>query len=218
MGFCFKAVIFDFDYTLADSSEGVVECINHSLSSLGFPKVSAEIARRTIGLSPSDLFLKLVGSQHKNQFDEFLHLFVAKADEIIADKTFIFESVPRVIKQLHGTNFRLGIVSNKFRYRIATILKRENLLKYFDVIVGGEDVSEHKPDPEGLIKAIETLGCSISETIYVGDTIVDAETSQRAGIPFVAVLSGVTSKKDFQGYPIISTLENVSELPDLLSI
>jgi phosphoglycolate phosphatase len=218
MGLCFKAVIFDFDYTLADSSEGVVECINHALSSLGFPKVSAQVARRTIGLSPSDLFIRLVGSRHKNQFDEFFRLFVAKADEIISDKTFIFESVPSVIKQLHEMNLRLGIVSNKFRYRIATILKRENLLNYFDVIVGGEDVSEYKPAPEGLIQAIETLGYSISETIYVGDTIVDAETSLRAGVSFVAVLSGVTPKEDFQGHPFIRTLENLLELPDLLSI
>jgi phosphoglycolate phosphatase len=110
----------------------------------------------------------------------------------------------------------LGIVSTKFRYRIETILEREGLLAPFEVIVGGEDVAAHKPDPTGLLAAIERVGGSTSDSLYVGDSVTDAETAKRAAIPFVAVLSGVTPKDAFEYHPVLQFLEDVSGLPDFV--
>jgi phosphoglycolate phosphatase len=108
----------------------------------------------------------------------------------------------------------IGIVSTKFRRRIEEILGREDLLEPFDVIVGGEDVSRHKPDPEGLLAAIERLGGSPSGSLYVGDSVTDAETARRAGVPFAAVLNGVTPREAFKDYPVYKILDNLGELID----
>ena len=86
----------------------------------------------------------------------------------------------------------------------------------FDVIVGGEDVSRHKPDPEGLLAAIGRLGGSPSNTLYVGDSVTDAEAARRAGVPFVAVLNGVTPREAFEDYPVEGVLENLRELVEHL--
>ena len=131
------------------------------------------------------------------------------------DLTVLFESVPATIAALRVLGFPLGIVSTKFRYRIEAILEREGLHDAFGVIVGGEDVAEHKPDPTGLLTAIGRLGSVPASTLYVGDSVVDAETAKRAGVPFVAVLSGVTPREAFRGYPVCGILENLSELPGL---
>ena len=212
----FQTVIFDFDYTLADSSRGVIECINFALDGLSLPTVSAEMACQTIGLSLSDTFLKLAGQQHIAKCDEFARLFIKRADEVVADLTVLFDSVPRTVELLKRHGVTLGIVSTKFRYRIETILRRENLLYPFEVIVGGEDVSEHKPDPEGLLTAIERLGSVPSNCLYVGDSVTDAETAKRAVVPFVAVLSGVTPKDAFRNYDFYGILESLSEIPGLI--
>jgi phosphoglycolate phosphatase len=212
----FQAVIFDFDYTLADSSRGVVECINFALDSLGLPMVPAERARQTIGLSLVDTFVHLVGESAAAQSDEFVRLFIERADEAMADMTILFESVPQTIAVLKGQGLGLGIVSTKFRYRIESILRREGLLDLFDVIVGGEDVASHKPDPEGLRLAMGRLGRSSLDCVYVGDSVVDAETAKRAGVPFVAVLSGVTPREAFGAYHVRQVLEHVSDLPGWL--
>ncbi len=66
------------------------------------------------------------------------------------------------------------------------------------MIVGGEDVTCEKPDPEGLLKAVETLGRDKQDVLYVGDSLVDAKTAQSAGVDFAAVLTGTT--KDFSDY------------------
>jgi phosphoglycolate phosphatase len=211
----FQAVVFDFDYTLADSSQGVIECIDFALETLGLPAVSTETAKRTIGLSLVDSFRMLVGSQHAAQAGEFVHLFVERADEAMADLTVLFESVPATVAALRAQGFPLGIVSTKFRYRIEAILAREGLSDSFGVIVGGEDVAEHKPDPTGLLAAIGRLGGMPESTLYVGDSVTDAQTARRAGVPFVAVLSGVTPREAFLDYPTCGILRSLSGLLSL---
>jgi len=208
-----QAVIFDFDYTLADSSRGVVECINFALDSLGLPAVSAEKACLTIGLSLSDTLVHLVGESAAAQSDEFVRLFIERADEVMADLTILFESVPQTIAVLKEQGLGLGIVSTKFRYRIESILRREGLLDVFDAIIGGEDVPNHKPNPEGLRLAMERLGRSPLDCVYVGDSVVDAETAERAGVPFVAVLSGATPREAFGACDVRQVLEHVCDLP-----
>jgi phosphoglycolate phosphatase len=208
----FKVVVFDFDYTLADSSRGVLECINYALRGLGLPQVDAEEAQRTIGLSLTDTLVTLRGREHAHREEEFASLFIKRADEVMADLTVVFDHTPIVIGYLKRRGLSLGIVSTKFRYRIEAILGRVGLLEPFDVIVGGEDVSRHKPDPEGLLRATRMLKGTKSDTLYVGDSVTDAETARRAGIPFIAVLSGVTPREAFKDYPALLILEDLKGL------
>jgi phosphoglycolate phosphatase len=130
----------------------------------------------------------------------------------MSDLTVLFEFVPGVIDKLRSRGFSLGIVSTKFRYRIESVLRREGLLGAFAVIIGGEDVAKHKPDPTGLLTAVERLGSAPASTLYVGDSVTDAQTAERAGIPFVAVLSGVTPREAFRNYATCKVVESLSDL------
>ncbi|HKY30803.1 MAG TPA: HAD-IIIA family hydrolase [Pyrinomonadaceae bacterium] len=211
-----QAVIFDFDYTLADSSQGALECINFALNEMGLERVSAEAACRTIGLSLNETFLTLAEHHEPRRCDEFYRLFAQRAEKVMTNLTVLYESVPHMIEALREGGLRLGIVSTKFRRRINEILEREALLHGFQVIIGGEDVEQHKPHPQGLLEAIQRLECSTASAVYVGDSVVDAELAKRAGVPLIVVLSGVTSRRDFDSYEPIAVLENLSELPEFL--
>lgn len=212
-----RGIIFDFDFTLADSSKGVIECMNYAVKKLGFTEFSDEKIKKTIGLTLELSFIRLVGKQHLDKTDKFKYYFIEKADEIMTDFTELFMDTSSVIRLLHREGIKLGIVSTKFRYRIINILEREDLIEFFEVIIGGEDVKERKPDPRGLLEAIKKLNLSISQIIYVGDSLTDAETAFRAGVSFVAVLSGVTPQNDFGNYPVIQFVEDISEILRLLN-
>jgi phosphoglycolate phosphatase len=212
-----RSVIFDFDYTLADSSRGVIDCIDFALRTMGFPAVTDEAACRTIGLSLPDTFIALVGEPHTARSEEFARLFIQQAGKVMTNKTVLFDAVPEAISILRRGTIGLGIVSTKFRHRIEEILAREGLLDAFDVIVGGEDVAKHKPDPEGLLTAIDRLGSTPSEALYVGDSVVDAETARQAHVPFAAVISGITEREAFANRPVVGILESLRQLPALLS-
>ena len=211
-----QTIIFDFDYTLADSSNGVIDCVNFALAKLGLPIAPEDAIRRGIGLSLEETLVMLAGERNRGSYEEFLRLFVERADEVMVDATILFESVPGVIQSLKAQGIGLGIVSQKYRSRIETILERESLLDCFDVIVGGEDMAAFKPDPSGLLTALGRLDSLPANSLYVGDSVTDAETAKRADVPFTAVLSGVTPKESFNSYPTFSIIESISELPGLI--
>lgn len=212
-----KAIIFDFDYTLADSSHGIIECINFALGEMGLAQVAAEAACRTIGLSLSETFLRL-GEHHEPQrCAEFHHLFVQRADEVMVKLTQLYASVPATVEALRQSGFKLGIVSTKYRRRINEVLIRE-AVHGFEIVIGGDDVEQHKPHPQGLFEAMTRLECSPADVVYVGDSVVDAELAKRAGVPLIVVLSGVTPKEHFEGYDPIAVLEDVSQLAQVVAV
>jgi phosphoglycolate phosphatase len=210
-----QAILFDFDYTLADSSQGAIDCIGYALRGLGLPPVSDEAVRRTIGLSLADTLVTLAGPQPAEVSKRFARLFVERADQVMADMTVLLPGVREVVTRLRERGLALGIVSTKYRYRIEAILRQEGLLAPFAAIVGGEDVTAHKPDPESLRLALDRLGVGQEEALYVGDSIVDVETARRAGVSFVAVLSGTKPREAFLEYPIYAVIDMLEELPGL---
>ena len=213
-----QSVIFDFDYTLADSSDAVIECANYALRRLGLPEATDDAIRRTIGLSLPRTLAALAGEEHARHGDEFQRLFTERADVVMHDLIVMYDFVPSITDVLMGSGIRLGIVSSKFRRRIERVLKRDGLEGRFEVIVGGEDVEELKPNPTGLLRAVDALSTPRERCLYVGDSITDAETARRAGVPFVAVLSGVTQREAFAGYDSVSVLGSAAELPRALGV
>jgi phosphoglycolate phosphatase len=206
-----SALIFDFDYTLADSSRGVESCINYALQKLGSPPVSYETACQTIGFSLEETYAQLTGNP-ASQGSEFRRLFIERAEDVMVQGTFMLDGIPEAIETLRE-GFTLGIVSTKFRRRIEAILDREGMRDPFAVIVGAEDVTRHKPNPESLLLALDQLDISPLEAVYIGDSLVDATAAQSAGVRFIAVLSGVTEKEAFQGFDVLQILEGVKDLP-----
>ena len=211
-----QSVIFDFDYTLADSSQGAFECINFALREMGLDHVSEEAACRTIGLSLSETFLTLAEHHEPRRCDEFHQLFVRRADQVMVGLTVLYETVPATIEALRKRGLKLGIVSTKYQRRINEVLKREQVMDQFDVVIGGDNVEHYKPHPQGLFEAMKKLECSPESVVYVGDSQVDAELAKRAGVPLVVVLSGVTPREHFDNYRPVGVLENISHLPQFL--
>jgi len=213
---CYRTILFDFDYTLADSSAAVVECVNFALRSMALPEAEPAQIRRTIGLSLPEAFLRLAGASQKDRTQEFRRFFRQRSDQVMVDWTELFEFVPGTVRSLHEAGKTLGIVSTKFRCRIEAVLRREGLARRFEVVVGGEDVQEFKPDPQGLLMALSKLECTRREALFVGDSLADAEAAQRAGLDFLAVLSGTTPREDLAAFRPVEILPSVRELPEAL--
>lgn len=207
-----RAVIFDFDYTLADSSRGAAECVNFALRALNLPVVSYEAVCRTIGFSLPETFKLLSTSDHHALAPEFARLFKLRADEVMVSMTVLYPAVDPVVRHMKESRFQLGIVSTKFRYRIEAILQREELLDCFDVIIGGEDVAIPKPDPQGLLLALERMQARKQDIIYAGDSVVDAETAERGGVAFAAILSGTTNEEEFLKYQPLKIFTGLDQL------
>ncbi len=191
-----STVLFDFDFTLGDSSAGIIECVNLALEDMGLPKAAPHAIVTTIGLSLETMFVRLTGLDHPRKL-EFKQRFISHADRIMTQHTHLYPWVPVLLRELKSHGHTLGIVTTKRSYRIAEVFERERLASMLDTIVGSDMVMAPKPSPEGLLRAIQNLGVPASQVLYVGDTVTDAEAANRAGISFAAVLTGPTPASAF---------------------
>ena len=207
-----RAVFFDFDFTLADSSEGIVVCMNHALGRLGLPPAPADAIRCTIGLDLNTAFGILAGEEWRSREGEFLEHFIRKADEVMVASTSFLPGAPRVLRTLHDAGYRVGVVTTKYRHRVEDALERDGMRAFVEVVVGADDVPRPKPAPDGLLQAAAWLGIPTGDCVFVGDSEVDAMAAQAAGVAFVAVLSGTTTEEEFARYPTRAVLDGVGEV------
>ncbi|MEC8930222.1 MAG: HAD hydrolase-like protein [Candidatus Latescibacterota bacterium] len=212
-----RVAIFDFDYTLADSSEGVIDCVQTAQETMGLEISDAEPIRRTIGLSVQDTIVRLNGESLRERAEEFATLFRQHADEVMVDHTRLYEGVPALFAALAQRGLSCAIATTKYRYRIEQILRRDGLEEAVHCIVGAEDVTEHKPDPACLLHVLASLRNEAQEAIYVGDSAPDAGAAQRAGIDFVLVETGLAALSSLDSYPRVAQLKAATDLPDWLA-
>ena len=182
-----KAVIFDFDYTLGDSTKGIVQSVNYGMKQMGLMERGRGEIVKTIGLSLAKTYEKLTGRADKSE---------------IAD----------MLEGMQRNKIKTGIVTTKYRYRIDHILCANGVRQLIDIIVGGDDVRHVKPDPEGILSVSQQLGMELGEMLYVGDHVVDAQAAQAAGIDFIAVLTGTAGREDFQKYPHVCIVNEVRQI------
>ena len=208
----YTTYLFDFDYTLADSSRGIVTCFRNVLTLHGYTEVTDDDIKRTIGKTLEDSFSILTGVTDAGQLAGFKAEYRKEADTHMTVNTVLFLETKSVLTALKDSGARIGIISTKYRFRIKELLDQHFPEDFMDIIVGGEDVKAAKPSPEGLLLAIKQLHANKAETLYIGDSTVDAETAQAAGVDFAGVTHGVTTAKELEKYPhwkIMSTLEEL---------
>lgn len=195
-----KVIVFDFDYTLGDSTNGIVLSINYALERLGHMTKSIDEIKKTIGLSLKETYFALTASDDLEKAEQFAKLFKVKADEVMVENTILYDGVQEVLSKLSEAGYKIAIVTTKFHYRIEQILNKYNANDLIHVIVGAEDVKVEKPNPEGLLWVVEYFGVEKKDVLYIGDSIVDAKTAANANVQFGAVLTGTTSRAEFENY------------------
>ena len=192
----YRYFVFDFDLTLADSSEGILECFKHVLKEFGYPPKDDRTIYNTIGMTLVDAFDLLTDMPDNPQREDMRKAYVKKADEVMVKKTYFYDDTIAILQTLQNAGVKVGIVSTKYRYRIVNTFNEQAGSLPVDIIVGGEDVTRAKPDPQGLDLIIERFGADKSDVLYIGDSYIDAETALNSGVDFSGVTTGSTTKED----------------------
>lgn len=199
----YRYFVFDFDLTLADSSEGILICFKHVLEKFGYPQKDDRTIYNTIGLTLVDAFDILTDIPNNPQREEMRKAYVKKADEVMVRYTHFYDDTVAILQTLQNAGVKVGIVSTKYRYRIVDTFKAQAGSFPVDIVIGGEDVKAAKPDPQGLELIIGRFGADKKDVLYIGDSYIDAETARNAGVDFAGVTTGSTAKEDFAKYPNI---------------
>lgn len=212
----YNTFIFDFDLTLADATKGIVLCYKTVLSDHGFPIPDDYAIKRTIGMTLTDSFAQFTGITDTDMLENLRCEYVKCADGIMTENTVIFDTVKPNLTMLKNRGAKCGIVTTKFAYRATQALEKYNITHLFDVVIGNEHVSEYKPSPQGLNLAIAQLSACKGSTLYIGDTVIDAQTAANCGVDFAAVLTGLTTYEEFEKYNPKYIFNDLNELQKII--
>lgn len=222
----YQGVFFDFDYTLGDSTPAITAGYQRGFQALGHEPPTVDQVRPTVGLTLFDGYTRLTGDHDEGRRQEFYRQFqlaVGKlADRegqaIMIEGTQLFPGTAELLSELRGQGIRTAIVSTKPGITLRQIFAFRKLDHLLDLVVGGDEVAHAKPDPEGLRFALNRLGLTAEQTLFCGDTVIDAATAQAAGCDFCAVLNGTTPGSAFTDYPHVYIAEDLHSLRRWLNL
>jgi HAD superfamily hydrolase (TIGR01549 family) len=187
-----RNVLFDFDMTLVDSSEGVAAGLQGLSEVFSLRKPSKEEIRKTIGLPMPEAMKALWGdcrSEWLRHYREKLSFVERSSLKMLPGAASLLE----ILKEMHVS---CAVVSN--RGSLKELVEEFGLTSFFRTVLVLNDGLPPKPDPASLVLAMERLKAKRDDTIYIGDSTIDVEASRRAGIPCFAVTTGATPGKDLR--------------------
>lgn len=175
-----RAVLFDFDGTLADSFAAITASTNHVRESFGLPAMSENEVRRLVGWGLEHLMAEVCPGFPA---DEAVRRYREHHPTVMDAGTKLFPGVAAALTALHAGGLKMAVCSNKAVQFTRTLVARLGLGELMGGVFGPEDAGGRpKPDPGMLLAACERLGVSAAEAIYVGDMSIDVLAGKAAGM------------------------------------
>ncbi len=214
----YKAVLFDFDYTLGDATESIMAGYAFAFAEMGIPQPTLEQVRSTVGFILEDGYTMLTGDRDESRRARFSGLFREKSHPIQVATTPLFPGALELLDALKRASVATAVVSSKRRKTLCGVLENTGAMSRLSFALGSDDVHAPKPDPEGILLALERLNTRPGEALYCGDTVLDAEAAQRAGTDFCAVLNGTTPASAFDVWPHVHIAPDLNDLRGYLGL
>jgi 2-phosphoglycolate phosphatase len=205
----YRAVVFDFDGTLADSYEAITASVNHVRSHHGLAPLDVEEVKKHVGRGPIYLLEHTVPG---GQMEADLVSYRAHHPTVMYEKTRFLPGALETLQALHEGGKLLGLCSNKPRLFSRELLRFLGIVDLFQAILGPEDVARPKPAPDMLLAALKQLGLEAKETLYVGDMIVDIQTARAAGVDVWIVPTGSEERAVLEEGKPDRLLENLRDM------
>jgi pyrophosphatase PpaX len=188
-------VFFDLDGTLIDSTELIVDSYLHTYRTHG-RIMNREQIEADLGLPLHDTLARYFhGDDLKAAAATYLDYFLARHDDDVQNMAGVVD----LIRRLRAGGLRLAVVTSKFRETAKRGLALCRLDGMFEHVIAKEDTPRHKPDSEPLIYALALMQADADEAAYVGDSPLDVEAADGAGVRSIAALWRPTTEEAFGG-------------------
>lgn len=209
-----KTVIFDLDGTLLNTLEDLADSVNHMMDVYHFPRHSVDEVRQMVGNGVPVLIERAIpGGRTNPHYEECVRGFQEYYAAHMQIKTGPFPGISELLTQLHHEGYGLAVVSNKFDAAVKALC-REFFGDTIPVAIGESPSVARKPAPDTVFAAMEQLGVSAGDCIYVGDSEVDIQTAENSGIPCISVSWGFRDEEFLKAHGasvIAATAEELFE-------
>lgn len=212
-----KLITFDFEGTLVDfqwNLDGAVRDVVAAMSKEGVNPAELQ------GMNYAAVYNFIRGKEQEWGFDEgYLVSIIAsiydKYDLDAASRWQPVDGLAETLQRLDG--YRFALVSNIGRLGLAGVLPKFGLDQCFPITITRNDVQVLKPDPEGLLHVINSVGAAKDEVIHIGDSLADLHAARNAGVKVCIILGGENKPEVIMKEKPDYVIDKFSSLPDVLA-
>ena len=189
-----KAIIFDMDGTLVDSSVTIVNAINHVRKNLNLTEMERELILDKVNdphLNPAEFFYEVPAftDQHEAWFAGY---YTDNHEQELQ----LYDGIEQLLKNLKAKGYLLAVATNAYRGSTLESLSHLKVVEYFDSIACYDDVKRGKPSPDMLEKNLKDLDVSVEASIFIGDSERDLLASEAIKMDYLMVNWGFSDYED----------------------
>ncbi len=212
-------VVFDLDGTLLDTLNDLANSVNYALAKHRLPTRTIPEVRRFLGNGIRYLMKKSVGDNMQDdcEFEPVFQSFRSHYVEHCLDTTQPYPGIMPLLKALKQRGIKMAIVSNKLHPAVQELAHRF-FEGYISSAVGESLTVRRKPNPDAVLAALNELGSTPNNAIYVGDSEVDLETSKNAGLRCALVTWGFRDESFLRSLPLATNTQFIHHPDELLKL
>lgn len=192
-----KLIIFDFDGTIGDTRHNIIVTMQRTMKMVGLPVKSDEECASTIGLTLENSFKTMYPGASADVaarcVDAYREIFMESVEELTPE---LFPGVSDTLARLHDMGIEMSVASSRQSQSLLLFLENMGVLKYFPYVLGSDNVTKHKPDPEPVLKTLRELNYDPKDVIVVGDMPVDVAMAHGADVRAIAVTFGNATREE----------------------
>lgn len=211
-----KAAIFDWDGTVVDSVEHIVDCLLHASTSIGFPGLERPVYRNIIGLGLVEALRALYPDITPGQMTEMRTAYSSHFMTTSANHQRVFQGMTDILEELHRRQRHCAIATGKSRRGLDLALNASQLAPWFHVSRCADE-TRSKPDPAMLVEILEHFRLEPHEAVMIGDTSYDMQMAASIGMPAIGVTWGVHTPDTLALHNPRAIVSEVAELHQLLN-
>ncbi len=206
------AYIFDFDGTLADTSDLMVESKMDVCQQMGIPKPDEDLIRAMGGMNVEDTFVLATGIDDVAIRREAVEWYNALFLERTLADLRLFPETLATLTELRSRGAKIGVMSLRLPADLDKLMRSTGLDRYVDAWIAEKEVRRPKPAPDMILNLTERFGVKPDQTYVVGDTIYDLEIAANAGAGAVGVTFGVQTASFLERQNPVAIISSLSEL------
>ena len=219
MGHLHRLIAFDLDGTLIDSRRDLAASANQLIEELGGEPLTEEQVGGMVGEGTALRVRRALRAAGRGDRAHALERFLEIYDGRLLNHTRLYDGIPDVVRQARLLA-RLTVLTNKPTGPTERILAALGLRDAFEEVIGGDGPYPRKPDPAGLCALMASAGAAAPDTLLVGDSSIDLETAQRAGVRCGLVSYGFGFRRELlaQQGPGVCIAASAAELGQLIDV
>jgi len=185
-----EAILFDLDGTLLDTAKDLVHALNLVCDEQQQRRPIAETAASFVSQGAIGLVMHAFPHLSRDEAEPLRARLVAIYEENLCVHTAPYKGVPEMLAQLDQQNIPWGVVTNKMHYLAEPILEQIGLLENCRTLVGGDTAARNKPHPDPILYALDALGVTADNAVYMGDAEKDIQAGKAANATTIAASWG----------------------------